>query len=36
MRGLGMADDVGDGFADCETENSFFSGVQLRQWGFAG
>ena len=36
MRGLGVAHDVGDGFADGEAEHGLFCGVELWQRGFAG
>jgi hypothetical protein len=36
VRGLGVTNDVGDGFADGEAEYGLFCGVKFRQWGFAG
>ena len=36
LRGFGVADDVGDGFADGETEDGLFRCVELRDRGFAG
>ncbi len=36
LGGFGVADDVSDGFADGETEDGLFRGVELRDGGFAG